>query len=317
MKKTAPVDDDVNKFIMQLELSAKRILKVANKKDLENRAAMVQSSTHPAPIGGRRKTKDFRDDNHNSLPSMRAFMKTGSVLVTAGNNVSSSTAALLTASSDNLFPLKESATSRSVPGDMETTRLMKYSIPKMVVSMSADVGKIEHMTKTYNNMGSTAGLTSDDAFEKDPVFTPYKQPQQAQESSNFQLKNQVAHVLSGKADNIIQVKLPVGNKSSRRRLELQGPVDWASKGLRIKYRSETEREEAWNAWRSASAYAGVHWLPPPPPHLCTPFRTPSHFILLHRYIVCIFRALRTPCQLSLHSHTSLSTSRWLSSPPPR
>lgn len=139
MKRTEKLDEDANKFIMELEISAKRILKVANKRDLENRGSMLD--THPT---ARKREKESWAE-HNTLPSLRSFTKTGSVLVTAGKAISSSTAPaamLLTQSSDNLFPLKESATTRPVPGDAETTRHLQYSIPKMTVSMSADLGKV-------------------------------------------------------------------------------------------------------------------------------------------------------------------------------
>jgi hypothetical protein len=37
--------------------------------------------------------------------------------------------------------------------------------------------------------------------------------------------------------------------------EKQGPIDWSTNGLKIKYRGETEREDIWKLWISAQQYA--------------------------------------------------------------
>jgi hypothetical protein len=72
-------DEDVNRFIIELEMSAKKILKQSNKRLKKD----ITYNNEPAKKG-----LALHTDN-NVLPMLKSFQKTGSVFINAGKTVSS------------------------------------------------------------------------------------------------------------------------------------------------------------------------------------------------------------------------------------
>lgn len=119
-----PTDNEVGStsvhdFIVRLESSAKRVLKDANKK---HREALVKEQAL-AIVQGRKAQKAKHDETHGG----KTLSKTGSVLMKA-----------LTMSSSMLDLLDDpAATLGKMPPGTETLE-MRYSVPRMFVSMATD-----------------------------------------------------------------------------------------------------------------------------------------------------------------------------------
>lgn len=71
-------DEDVNRFIIELEMSAKKILKQSNKRLKKD----IAYNNEPIKKG-----HALHTDN-NVLPTLKSFQKTGSVFINAGKTVS-------------------------------------------------------------------------------------------------------------------------------------------------------------------------------------------------------------------------------------
>ena len=76
--------------------------------------------------------------------------------------------------------------------------------------------------------------------------------------------------------------------------EKQGPTDWSSRGLKVKYRGESEREAAYNLWVSAAFYA-------------------QKTLSMDDFVIPTVRIERHPFYVSYYSHlegeNNMSTSR--------
>eukprot|EP00606_Chrysophyceae_sp_TOSAG23-5_P001341 GSChrysophyteH2.ASY1.ANO1.566.1 assembled CDS len=91
-----------------------------------------------------------------------------------------------------------------------------------------------------------------------------KNPKAQEKETTSQLKSQVTEVLSGKSNGATKLHRKLlkqrkdkqaGKVSGTRKNEQQGPIDWSTNGLKLKYRGEAEREAAYRSWETANAYS--------------------------------------------------------------
>jgi hypothetical protein len=75
------------------------------------------------------------------------------------------------------------------------------------------------------------------------------------ESSNWDLARQASTVLGDGPKGSLKKRNSKAADQSKSRGEPQGPIDWSSRGLRSKYRGETEREDIWNTWIAANSFS--------------------------------------------------------------
>jgi hypothetical protein len=205
-------DEDVNKFIIELEMSAKKILKVSNKR-LKNDIAYNNETQHPSKKG-----HALHSDN-NALPTLKSFQKTGSVFINAGKTVSSggnlmSKSAPFTSNhtADDRRQYKSSndvLDSTRLMKYSDSTRLMKYSVPKMLVSMSQDTLAIDLKSNTgylekMERRAATTAVLSDrltannkTRYEDDNFAQSTSIALPSAESSVWELKKRASNILSG------------------------------------------------------------------------------------------------------------------------
>ena len=277
----------VHDFIVNLESSAKKVLKAANKKQREQ---LVKEQA-AAILQGRKAQKAKHDETHGG----KTLSKTGTVLMKA-----------LTMSSSMLDLLDDPAAALGkMPPGTETLE-MRYSVPRMFVSMAADTvdlmqgddtrgtgplspirrkpdadGKdklravvvpprrnlVLEKLSTSPFLSASMGSLDEILMERKMEATRLKEERTAeavtiaQKEGTWALKSQVTEVMSGKHSGANALhkslikKQMTKHQTHGKRTEAQGPVDWSTNGLKLKYRGENEREAAWTAWQSANAFA--------------------------------------------------------------
>jgi hypothetical protein len=281
----------VHDFIVQLERSAKRVLKDANKKARE--AALAEQTN--AILAGRKaldqKKKSAKGMSKEGTVQMKSMALTSSMEAEDVNNI-------------GLMP----------PGTQ--TLEMRYSVPKMMVSMAMDdtldlnnagnadmsgppTGHLSPIKKklqqggnammsqslekplkrnvTLERLSSSAYVTAatgslDEimiAKKKEATMLKQQRKKDAEEApekeTTWSLKSQVNEVLTGKSSKATTLhrKLVKDHKNKQagglagRKGEKQGPVDWSVTGLKSKYRGEMEREALWRSWQTANAHAST------------------------------------------------------------
>ena len=86
--------------------------------------------------------------------------------------------------------------------------------------------------------------------------------QAPEKETTWALKSHVSEVMSGKNSGAgklhrkllkQQAAKKAGGEAGRQQ-EQQGPIDWSTNGLKIKYRGEAEREAAYRSWETANAF---------------------------------------------------------------
>ena len=145
---------------------------------------------------------------------------------------------------------------------------IKYSLPKMIVSMSVDTS-INFEKRNLPLVQQKALKSSSSSFtdlpikpksrfklnlDDEEIFKEVSNGLPPVECSTWDLKKKATNILAGRGQRGT-IRIPMEYKSEKKMMELQGPIDWASKGLRDKYRGEVQREEVWRAWKLASDYA--------------------------------------------------------------
>lgn len=252
----------VNDFIIDMELSAKRILRDVNRRQKE-------ASRREEFVAGRALKNDTtalkKSNSAILIPSVtdRLDKKVGMLGTTAG----------------------------STQG-LGKTRVLQYSIPRMVVTMGTSKLDEEYNPSQTKTMGMSprqlspiqkwrngsssakrAQSTKSKVYEKldsSPFLsqsTPSLQVllekkkvtdadlgnidlEAPTKQTDWALKIHASSVFAGKTKS----KKTFGHSMPT---DAQGPIDWSTEGLRAKYRGEEQREEAWQAWQDASAFAST------------------------------------------------------------
>lgn len=141
---------------------------------------------------------------------------------------------------------------------------IKYSLPKMIVSMSADASINSEKRNQQKVLKSLSTCVSDLpikqksrfklSLDDEEIFREGSNGLPPVESSTWDLKKKATNILAGRGQRGT-IRIPSEYKNKKGMIELQGPIDWATKGLRHKYRGEVQREEVWRSWKLASNYA--------------------------------------------------------------
>lgn len=247
-------------FIVGLELSAKKILRDAN-----------------------RKQKDAaRHEAYEALKAQKAAEK--------GLKKSQSTVVIpsVTDRLDKKVSLLANADVLESPSQtFKKTRVMQYSIPRMVITMgtsvldepAGDTGPLKSMIsprqlspiKTrsqqideklarrsliYDKL-QTSPYLSQSAPSLNALFEVERVTEKAlgnvdveapSKQTDWALKIHASAVFAGKTKS----KRTFGH--AKQPSDAQGPTDWSSEGLRAKYRGEEQREQAWQAFQDSNAY---------------------------------------------------------------
>jgi hypothetical protein len=248
-------------FIVDVELSAKKILRDAN-----------------------RKQKDAaRHEAYEASKAQKAAEK--------AMKRSQSTVVIPTVTDrlDKKVSLLANADVLESPSQtFKKTRVMQYSIPRMVITMgtsvldepaAGDTGPLKSMMsprqlspiKTRNQQIDeklarrsqiyeklqTSPYLSQSAPSLNALFEEEKVTEKALgnvdveaplKQTDWALKIHASAVFAGKTKS----KRTFGH--AKQPSDTQGPVDWSSEGLRAKYRGEEQREQAWQAFQDSNAY---------------------------------------------------------------
>ena len=266
---------DVSVFIKDLEISAKKILKDANRKKIE----------------ARKHEESLLRKNGGSRKTVNDVVNVGSVLINTKDSQGFSGAQSRILSPD----LKVNA---------DDTVLMHYSVPRMLVSVANDAPKpLETQTLRSGSAGSLSPISksrdntsSQSPFPNKSVLRPLdkekiirrnrvlekieaspflsssmnsvdillaRRQMRANDETNgppketnWALRMRATDILSGKQNSgATRILHEVDSKEKTTTTEPQGPIDWSSQALRVKYRGASQREAAWQAWKHASAYS--------------------------------------------------------------
>lgn len=274
-------DKSISDFIINLENSAKKVLKDANNKAKE--ASRIERSR---ALLGLKKTK--KDDGNSTKFSKTGtvWMNGNSVLdnekILAGTQVMKYSVPRMSISmAGETFDLQKEV---DMDGRQATSTLQSQSrylspIKSLSKSGSIDIvpdGKVISSLRPKSGVASVKRSQVLDKLESSPflsknstlddllttmkgkgVDTLSKQADSKPSvESSWALKTHAADVLGGRTQasaNVMFKKLLKKNceEKSRSNVEAQGPIDWSWTGLKCKYRGETQREEAWQSWHSA------------------------------------------------------------------
>lgn len=281
--------NDVQDFIIDLENSAKRILKKSNKKQLE---ATRQENLKQARLEKQNKK------SHNEKSS-------GKMVITDTFNFDRTSNEMIFGKSST--GLVESPMGKS----MSKTKVLNYSIPRMTVGLGAETVNV--LESTINSVDVPFGnsapalksgqlspirnrplsakeqktllLEEEKNARKSKILEKLKtspfQPNPAvmgleskgvrptalmskstpnlRQETDWALRMHAAAVLGGKGSSniskIIQKQQTALSMPKTVSSEPQGPIDWSSNGLREKYRNEDGRELAWSTYMDAVSYA--------------------------------------------------------------
>mmetsp|Transcript_21478 Transcript_21478/g.31157 ORF Transcript_21478/g.31157 Transcript_21478/m.31157 type:complete len:1761 (-) Transcript_21478:200-5482(-) len=277
--------NDCHDFIIDVENTAKRILKQSNKKQLE---ATRQDQLRQARLD--KKTKKKQSDKGHGTMNIADIYSNDKV--TLERTFGTSTA--------GMKPLVDTA--------MAKTRVLDYSVPRMAISLGADTvnldgnksldsgstplkpGNLSPIRKRPSSSSGKAVRTQaleeekqlrrskileklkDSPFQPSPTtlalekmnskkaaLTSKSTPNLKQET-DWALRMHASNVLSGKgsssnANKIFLKSQAAANVPTGVVKEAQGPIDWSSRGLREKYRNEDARELAWSTYMDAISYA--------------------------------------------------------------
>jgi len=294
----------VQEFIWKLEASAKRVLKDANKKAREAQLAEQMRSIQE----GQKTVAAVK------AKTAKGMLKDGSVKM-AHTKLSSS------------MDMSDVQSMGRMPPGTDTLE-MRYSVPKMFVSMAMDnaatanllhaghmsmrsprasssgglggtlspikkkgggaaqmmsqttdatdvITKAPRRNKVLEALGSSAYVSGATGTLEEIMLARRQEAQKLKESrkkgsedapeqeTSSNLKSHVTSVMSGKNSGATKLhrklikqradKLAGG--AAGRKSEKQGPIDWSTNGLKMKYRGEAEREGAFRSWETANAYA--------------------------------------------------------------
>lgn len=248
----------VNDFIIDMELSAKRILRDAN-----------------------RKQKDAaRREEYEASKSLKNESK----------GLKKSSSAVLIPSVTERLDKKVGmlGTTGSASQTMSKTRVLQYSIPRMVVTMGTSKLDEEYRPDVTKSLGisprqlspiqkrRTGNDLRKSQATKSKVYakldsSPFLS-QSVPSISALLEKKKVTEAEVGNVDleaptkqtdwalKIHASSVFAGKTKSKKTFghtmptDSQGPIDWSSEGLRAKYRGEQQREEAWQAWQDAASF---------------------------------------------------------------
>lgn len=242
---------DLSDFIIDLENSAKKILKDVNRKQMElSRVEQIKASK--AAMAEKKAAK---------------MAATGKILLSSDTGEVPKTEGL------------------------KKTKVLNYSIPKLTVSLTSETAKL--LDKGSIKSDKTASLHSSTLPPQtlSPIRRPSsgsgKQMKTAKSSqcleklksspfaatqysslsplksratavthgeTDWQLKMRATEVLSGKATSKASTIYQHAQlKAKDVPTEAQGPIDWSSEGLRMKYRDEMNRELAWQTYQQVQS----------------------------------------------------------------
>ena len=282
--------NDVHDFIIDLENSAKRILKQSNKKHLE---ATRQESLKQARL-----EKQNRKAQNDKL--------SGKMVITDTFNFDKTSNEMVFGKSTN-GPI-QSPLGRS----MSKTKVLNYSVPRMTVGLGAEtvnvldeakpksldpgfsspapvmksgqlspirkrplsakdqkgalleeeknLRKSKILEKLKNSpFQPTANSLGQDGRGTRPTAMVSKSTPNLKQETDWALRMHATAVLGGKnSSNVgkyMQKTSTTPANTTRVMSEPQGPIDWSSQGLREKYRNEDARELAWSTYMDAVSYA--------------------------------------------------------------
>lgn len=149
-------ESEVNKFIKELEVSAKKILKDASRKKKEEtriEQAMATRKLYETNV----KSKTPKGIAHNATVMMTSTLGGASSSFNKGQNK-----LLAQDSYSTLSSIKNQ-------NNLEETHVMHYSVPRMVISMADSSDNYDHVLRTVSAGNSIQGCTSNCSVQLSPI----------------------------------------------------------------------------------------------------------------------------------------------------